>query len=201
MSFRYTLSAPSASSFRHAALALLALCASVAAHAHTTGHVTSFVQGLLHPMTGMDHLAAFLTVGMWSALGAKRWWLAPAVFIASLMGAATLAPLPIMASATEPMVAASLLVLGLLMATSARLPAGLGLALIAGFGCFHGLAHGVELSGNASLGGILLGSLGIHALGLGLGLAMRERSLWLPRSVGASIALIGLATGWTLLAA
>jgi urease accessory protein len=192
---------PSLLTQRSALIWLLALTVSSAAQAHTGDHATTFVAGLLHPLSGMDHLAAFLTVGMWSALGARRWWLAPMVFVGALCTAALAAPNAGSSVATEPMIAASLLVLGLLLATSIRLNPVVSLVLIAGFGWFHGAAHGTELAGSLSLWGVVVASVALHALGLSLGLAMRERSRWLPRSIGAAIALMGLATGWTLLGA
>ena len=36
--------------------------------------------GFTHPFTGLDHLAAMLALGVWSALTARRVWLAPLAF-------------------------------------------------------------------------------------------------------------------------
>ena len=78
----------------------------------------------------MDHLAAMLAVGFWSALTARRVWTAPLAFAAMLLLGALLGLTGIELPAVEPLIAASLLVLGLLVALRTRLHvAGLGLGL------------------------------------------------------------------------
>ena len=71
-------------------LAILALLAPALAFAHPgalADHAhTSFMAGLLHPLTGADHLAAMLAVGVWSALAIRPVWLAPLAFVAMLPG-------------------------------------------------------------------------------------------------------------------
>ena len=55
------------------------LVAASAASAHT-GHETGFslVDGALHPLGGLDHLAAMISVGLWAALaGGRRVWAWP----------------------------------------------------------------------------------------------------------------------------
>ncbi|HWT21636.1 MAG TPA: HupE/UreJ family protein, partial [Variovorax sp.] len=52
-------------------LALLAMLLPLAASAHTGadgGIHHGFATGFLHPLTGADHLAAMVAVGLWSAL-------------------------------------------------------------------------------------------------------------------------------------
>ncbi len=75
-----------------------------------------FIDGLVHPFTGLDHLAAMLAVGVWSALAVRPVWLAPAAFVALLVAGAAAGFLGVVVPAVEPMIAASLLVLGLLVA-------------------------------------------------------------------------------------
>jgi urease accessory protein len=94
---------------------------------------------------------------------------------------------------TEPLLAASVLVLGLLVALRARLQL-LGLALAAGFAVFHGLAHAAALpSGAGALAyaaGFAAATVVLHATGIGLGVWIRSGIL-APRLAGASIALAG----------
>ena len=110
------------------ALFLIAACAmatSASAHIGTDfgAHAEiGLLDGLLHPFTGLDHLAAMLAVGFWSALSARRLWTAPLAFAAMLLAGALLGLAGIELPAVEPMIAASLLVLGLLVAL-ARAPA------------------------------------------------------------------------------
>ena len=160
------------------------------AHAHA-----EFLEGLAHPLTGLDHLAAMLTVGFWSALTARRIWLAPLTFAAMLLAGALLGMTGLSVPGVEPMVAASLLVLGLMLALRARLPATLAVAMIGVFALFHGLAHGAVWMGGDQpwkpLLGMLAGTIVLHVAGLGLGLMVRERSLLWPRVVCAAVTLLG----------
>ncbi|HZT54658.1 MAG TPA: HupE/UreJ family protein, partial [Burkholderiaceae bacterium] len=162
------------------------------------GHHGAAVAGFMHPFTGLDHLAAMLALGVWSALTARRVWLAPLVFAATLavgaligLGGSTGFWLP----SVEPMIAASLLVLGLLLATGAKLPALGGAAIAAVFALFHGAAHGQELAGHgalAAVAGMVVATALLHSAGIGLGLALKQRSVWLPRAAGAAVALFGV---------
>ena len=75
--------------------------------------------------------------------------------------------------AVEPMIAASLLVTGLLVVSRANLSAVASTLLVGGFALFHGLAHGLELahSTNAfqTLAGMLTATVILHATGLAMG--------------------------------
>lgn len=158
-------------------------------------HEIGFMDGLLHPMTGLDHMAALLAVGFWGALTARRWWTTPLAFAAMLLGGALLGLAGLAFPVVEPMIAASLLVLGLLVAVRARMPVLAGAALVGVFAIFHGVAHGTELAGAAQIGALLAGMLittvALHGLGVALGLAVRQRSAWWPRVAGVAVGLLG----------
>ena len=157
-------------------------------------HALSLVDGLLHPFTGLDHLAAMLAVGFWSALSTRRVWLAPLAFANMLLAGALMGLSGITLPALEPLVAATVLALGLLVATRARFPGAVAAALAGGFAVFHGMAHGVEFSGAspvAALVGMVAGTAVLHGLGLAAGLALRTQSVWWPRLAGAALALWG----------
>ena len=190
-------------------IAVLAASAglSSAAFAHTitqTGSTafSSFSAGFAHPFSGLDHLAAMLAVGLWSALTARRagsdlLW-APAGFMV-LLFAGALAGLTgshIATAAVEPMIAASLLVTGLLVLTRWRLPGLLAAALVGVFAVFHGLAHGQELAGHsaawATLAGMMVATAVLHSAGIGMGWALRQTSQWPSRAAGASVVVLGL---------
>ena len=65
---------------RHTLLAVLGATASSLAlahvgtdgapHVHDGSALRSLMDGALHPLTGLDHLAAMLSVGVWSAIPA-----------------------------------------------------------------------------------------------------------------------------------
>jgi urease accessory protein len=157
-------------------------------------HALGLVDGLLHPFTGLDHLAAMLAVGFWSALSTRRVWLAPLAFANMLLVGALMGMSGIALPALEPLVAATVLALGLLVATRAQFPGAVAAALAGGFAVFHGMAHGLEFSGAspvATLVGMVAGTAVLHGLGLAAGLALRARSVWWPRLAGAALALWG----------
>ena len=67
-----------------AALLASALVASSSAMAHP-GHAEGALAGLMHPLTGADHLLAMVAVGLWAAqLGGRAQWLLPASFVGFL---------------------------------------------------------------------------------------------------------------------
>jgi urease accessory protein len=164
----------------------------------------SLWSGLSHPFAGMDHLLAMLGVGVWSALGARSAGDAmrpPLAFIVLMLVGAAMGFGGVAMPAVEPMIAASLLVIGLLLAVRARLPVAAGMALVGAFAIFHGFAHGAELPASADAlpgvlayaGGFVLATFALHVAGIGIGAALRERNGWLARTAGAGVALYGAA--------
>ncbi len=184
-------------------LAVIALATlATAANAHTDGvaHThNDFFSGFTHPVFGLDHLAAMVAVGLWSALAARRagpelLW-GPLGFASLLLVGALMGLQGVALPAVEPMIAASLLVTGLLVASRLRVP-GLVAALGVGvFALFHGLAHGYELAGSDSawqtLAGMLCATVLLHCAGLAAGWSLRHRTVWLARAAGASVAALG----------
>jgi urease accessory protein len=175
-----------------AALALAATPALALAHPGHLALAAGLVDGFAHPFTGVDHLAAMLAVGLWSALTLPhRRWLAPLAFAAMLLAGALLMPtqLPLV----EGGIALSLLVLGLAVATRVPLPALAGALIVGAFALFHGAAHCAELHSAAALAGMVAATALLHATGLALGLALRQRSRWITAALGGAVALVGAA--------
>lgn len=173
------------------ALALAHVGADGGSH-HGAG--AALLAGFTHPFTGPDHLAAMLAVGLWSGLTAGRKWLAPLAFVTVLLAGALLGLAGLRLPGIEPAIAASVLALGLLLATGAQLPAAAGVALAGAFALFHGAAHGQELAGPSAalaLAGMVAGTALLHAAGIGAALAMRRGSQWMPRAAGAAATLFG----------
>lgn len=160
-----------------------------------THHESAFLTGFVHPFTGTDHMLAMIVVGLWSALALRRIWAAPVVFASILLIGGLLGFGGIQVPVVEPMIAASLLVLGLLLATRAALPTAAALGLVSVFALFHGVAHGSELPAGhalAALTGMVLATLVLHLSGIVAGYFARTRSVWLPRLVGAGVATVGV---------
>lgn len=166
-----------------------------AAAAHTVGAVGGLLDGLAHPLAGIDHLLAALAVGWWAAQGERRsLLLVPAVFVAAMIGGAALALAGVALPRVEAGVSASLLGLGLMVALAIKLPVSVGAAVIAVFAVFHGHTHGGETPAAAALGlyalGLVAATGALHAAGIATHLVVRRA--WLTRVAGAATAAAGL---------
>ena len=177
-------------------LSLLGLCAYMAilpvAEAHTLGtQGAGLTAGLAHPFIGLDHLLAMIAVGIWAGqLGGRSVWLVPLTFVSVMSAAAALGTLGFSLLMVEPAIACSVLVLGLLIAGSVRLPTIAGACLVGLFAVFHGYAHGFELPQAASpilygIGFILTTSL-LHGIGIGFARSSHQYKM-IQRVVGCSL--------------
>jgi len=177
-------------------VAAAAALAASPALAHTgAGHADGFSAGLLHPLFGADHLLAMLSVGVWSAFAApRRAWIAPLAFVAAMIAGAGLAFAGIGLPAVEGMIAASVLVSGLMIVAGARLPLAIGVALCGLFAAFHGHAHAAEATGVvfAYVIGFAISTAAIHAVGIGIGIGTARAKL-LRYGVGLAVAGSGIA--------
>ncbi|MCW7541694.1 HupE/UreJ family protein [Aquabacterium sp. A7-Y] len=173
------------------------LSAAALAHGGTDADAHhGFAAGWRHPFTGLDHLAAMLTVGFWSAGRGWRTWAGPLAFATLLLAGAVLGLAGTSLPAVEPMIAVSLLVLGLLAASRAALPAAAAAGVAGLFALFHGAAHGAELAGpsaGGALAGLLLATVLLHLAGIAAGRAVASRSRWWPRLAGGLVAAFGVA--------
>ncbi len=167
-------------------------------------HSEGLLSGFAHPFTGIDHLLTMLAVGLLAsrinplALNAPRSWRLPASFMLSmaigcmlpLAGHSLHLHLPLN---VEPLVLASMIIMGVLVANPLRLPATLLASLVGFFGFCHGLAHGLEQPTGANGGLFLMGALLatglLHSSGLFVASWVRQA---LVRAAGAAIAAAGL---------
>jgi len=178
------------------ALAVL-LAASPAVQAHTGHGPHGVLDGLAHPL-GLDHLLAMLAVGLWSvvALPPGRRVVGPAVFMAALLTGAVAGAAGMAMPLVETAIAASVVVLALMLAVPGRIGVAPGLALVAAAGALHGLAHGAELPVGGSFAGYAAGFLVttavLHAVGLlaAVPLLAWHRIAW--RLMSAGVGLTGL---------
>lgn len=161
------------------------------AMAHTGHDVGGFVSGLLHPLTGTDHLLAMLAVGLWAAsLGGRAVWALPLAFVAALAAGGIAGVMGVQMPMVEPAILASLVVFGVATAIALKVPVAAAVAGTAAFGLAHGLAHGSEVVGDFPpfAIGFVLASLALHLAGLLIG-----RLPILPRALGAGVAMAGVA--------
>jgi len=167
-----------------AGVAMTTLAVSLPAAAHP-GHApdSGFAAGLLHPMTGVDHLLALLAVGLWSRQQ-HGYLLAPTFLVMMALGAASSSGVAL--PALELSIAATVLLLGGLAAYAPRLQQPQMAVLTVGACAFvHGLAHGNELTGMASGAGFILASAVLMLLGAIPGERLR-------RPLGAAIGMAGV---------
>jgi urease accessory protein len=161
--------------------------------------ITSFVAGFAHPMSGADHILAMVAIGLWGVIvGGRALWVWPLAFVSLILVGFVAATRGLQVPLVEPAIAASIVVLGLLIAFATRTPVWLG-AVIAGlFAFFHGHAHGTEavtagVEPIAYASGFSLATATLHALGLAAGfLIARSAGESLLRASGGVVAVSGL---------
>ena len=180
---------------RRLVLLAAALLAPLPALAHPGGdHVHGFATGLLHPLTGLDHLAAMVAIGLWAGLlGGRSLWLLPAGFLGGMAAGGVLGMTGIGLPGVQAGILASVIVLGALVGAAGRLPAAFALPMVAAFGLLHGHAHGTEAVGGAFgyEAGFLIATAALHGAGLLLaaGAAQRGQQVALRFAGGASAAI------------
>lgn len=178
---------------------LICALAGAPALAHTGEIVGGLLGGFAHPLLGPDHIAAMVAVGLWGAfLGAPAIWLLPVVFPLVMAFGGVLGIVGVPLGAVETGIAASAMVLGLMVALALRPPPWAAAVLVGAFAVFHGHAHGAELPAGAdavaySLGFVVATGL-LHLCGIGFGLVARwPLGKIAVRAAGGAIALAGLA--------
>ncbi len=157
-----------------------------------------FSAGFLHPLNGLDHMAAMVAVGLWGAfLGRPAIWLLPVVFplVMTIGGAMGMMGIPV--PAIETGIAVSSIVLGLMVTLGARPPLWVAAVIVGTFAIFHGYAHGAELpkAANAlafSIGFVIATGL-LHLFGIALGTLVKwSAGDMAVRVGGVVISLLGL---------
>lgn len=168
--------------------------ASSPALAHPGHEATnSFAAGWIHPFVGLDHLLVALAVGIWAVrISRHSVWRVPLSFCAAMAGGAALAYAGIALPAGEPLIALSVLVLGLLVVSDLRMPSLWGSAIVGLFALFHGMAHAVEQAAGFTpaiyLAGVVTATLMLHVAGGASAVFARERVC----AAGVPIAAYGL---------
>ena len=181
-----------------AVLTTVVLLAASPAAAHTGGAAGGFVGGLAHPVFGPDHVVAMVAVGLWGAfLGAPAIWTLPVLFPLVMAFGGVLGIMGVPIPAVETGIAASAVVLGLMVALKARPPLWIAGVLVGAFAIFHGHAHGAELPAGtdavAYSAGFVIATGLLHLFGIAFGLLARWPAGPIAvQTAGGAIALAGI---------
>ncbi|MGO4524258.1 HupE/UreJ family protein [Microvirga sp. 2MCAF35] len=173
------------------------VAASTPALAHT-GHdaVSGVLAGFVHPLTGVDHVLAMVSVGLFAALlGGRALWAVPASFVGMMLIGGMIGFAGIEVPAVEIGIAVSVIILGAIVSLGWSWSVGAAMALVGIFAVFHGYAHGVEIPSGV---GAVLYSLGftlanvmLHGLGVAFG-TITARQAHAGRLAGAAVAAAGI---------
>lgn len=158
-----------------------------------------FFAGVNHPVLGLDHFLAMVSVGILSAkIGGKAMWTVPTTFVAVMLIGGILGMMNVPMVSVEVGIAFSVFALGAVLAAGRNVPVLISMAFVAIFAIFHGHAHGVEMPEVAKPAlyalGFVLGTAGIHILGvlIGVGFQQVSKGPQLLRIAGLAIAGTGL---------
>jgi urease accessory protein len=179
------------------ALALSSALDSALAHTEVD-HDYSFFAGLRHPFTGLDHMLAMVSVGLWAGLnGGRALWAWPAAFVGLMIAGGVLGAAEISLPLIEPGILASVVVLGLLIALAVQLPVLAGVAIVAVFALLHGHAHGSEVhlefgAATHALGFVVATAI-LHGIGVGISyVASNNAGRIAVRGTGALVVAAGI---------
>jgi urease accessory protein len=157
-------------------LAAVLLLAPATAFAHTgLGSAHAFADGFAHPLDGLDHMLAMVTVGIlaWQ-FGGRAIWLLPASFLSLMALGGTCGVAGEASPWVELGIAVSVIVLGLMVALGANAPLALAMGVVGLFAIFHGYAHGAAMPFGASgilyAAGFVLATAFLHVTGIALGI-------------------------------
>jgi urease accessory protein len=169
------------------------------AQAHDgTGLAGGFLAGATHPLSGLDHLLAMVSVGLWGAfLRRPLIYVLPMVFPGMMVvgGAAGMAGIGV--PPIELGIALSVVTLGLMILFAVRAPTTVACSIVAIFALFHGYAHGAELPSAADpvgyTAGFVLCTGLLHLAGIALGMLRGTPTGTIAlRAGGGAIALMGV---------
>ena len=158
-----------------------------------------FLAGLGHPVGGGDHLLAMVALGLLAAqIGGRAMWALPAAFIGSMVAGGLAGFGGLTFPGVEPMILASVIILGALVALAARLPLRVLVPGVALFGFAHGWAHGAEgpAQGLAAYAlGFAIATVALHLAGIKIGKLLERGALLRGLGCGTAVAGLALAMG------
>ena len=171
---------------------------SFSVNAHTFTGMIGFYDGLSHPVLGMDHFLAMVSVGIVSAqIGGRAIWTVPSTFVGIMIIGGMLGIVAEINKGFDDQVIAlnqvgslnyvadyiymiieygiilSVILLGFAIAIEKKLSVGIIMIFVGIFGLFHGGAHGLEMPWAANpilfALGFATGTATLHLFGVGIG--------------------------------
>ena len=146
------------------------------AFAHMIIGRVGFFDGLTHPVLGLDHLLAMVSVGIISAqIGGRAIWTVPSAFVALMIIGGIFGFSLIVDNFyfVEIGIIVSVILLGLAISVEKKIPTNLIMIFVGLFGLFHGIAHGLEIPAAASpllfILGFIVGTATLHIFGVVIG--------------------------------
>ena len=187
---------------------LIVLMISLPVDAHTFTGMIGFYDGLSHPVLGIDHFLAMVSVGIISSqIGGRAIWTIPSTFVFMMIVGGMLGMvaelflfnlIEIFIVLVEFGIIFSVILLGLAIAFGKKILTNLTIFFICIFGLCHGLAHGMEMPWAANpilfAIGFSSGTAILHLFGVILGglLIKNHYLLLLLRFIGLAFASYGV---------
>lgn len=161
--------------------------------AHPGHGIESAMAGFMHTVTGWDHLLMMIAIGVVAAKSTGTSRLAmPMTFLGVMALGIVLGAVGFAINGVETAIAASVLAMGLLLLVSLPMSASLRLSMIALFGLFHGMAHGVEMNMQyQTILGVLLATGLLHFVGLVFGSMRFTLATWVNNGLAVCMMALG----------
>ena len=152
--------------------------------AHNYTGMIGFYDGISHPVLGLDHFLAMISVGILSAqIGGRAIWTVPTTFVFVMTIGGLIGFLFTIDDhfLIEMGITSSVILLGFGISIEKKIPITLIMAFVGVFGLFHGAAHGVEMPKAANpilfILGFICGTTTLHLFGVGIGYFLIKTTL------------------------
>ena len=180
-------------------------------NAHTFTGMVGFYDGLSHPVLGLDHFLAMVSVGILrSLIGGRAIWTIPSLFVFMMIIGGVLGMILEMnllflqfniffiSNFVEIGIILSVILLGLAIVIQKQLNFLIVMFFISIFGLCHGLAHGMEIPWAANpilfALGFSAGTATLHIFGVGIGIFANQSNFsnWVLRIFGVVFVIYGV---------
>ena len=140
-----------------------------------TGRI-GFYDGMSHPVLGLDHFLAMISVGIVSAqIGGRAIWTVPATFVSIMTIGGMFGFFLVIYEFffVEVGIVFSVILLGFAISIDKKIPKKIIIFFVGIFGFFHGTAHGLEVPAAANpllfVLGFICGTTALHIFGVAIG--------------------------------